>query len=387
MTLIKRWVGSLTFQVLLIALASRFMLMLTNWFSLKAIFVQDYAYPKLNDILFSVTNPLSGWSRWDAAHYVRIAMEGYVGPSGEPEQKRGFFPLYPMLMRAFSWLQPGDVDRGDIAIWGVIVANICFVALVVVLAKVIALHFGDEVALTATTLLLVSPMSFFLNAGYSESLFLLCVMTAFWLAYKQQWLPASIAIALASATRLFGLALIPCILLIAWRNKARLMELAMIAVVGTMGAFSFVLWMWIKYDDALAYWHAQSTYWGNWDVRVGHYRDMLFRDPSGFLVNAGDFVIFINICLAILCLATLPWVWMKIEPGLALFTTIIVVFHFLYTWQSLGRYLLAAIGVYIVWAIWLNRPGWNGVRTAVYVSSAILLATLNVLFAHGFWIV
>ena len=71
------------------------------------------------------------------------------------------------------------------ALWGVIAANLCFLAMVVVLAKVIAIHHGDDVALTATTLLMVSPMAFFLNAGYSESLFLLCVVVAFWFAYRQ----------------------------------------------------------------------------------------------------------------------------------------------------------------------------------------------------------
>ena len=71
-----------------------------------------------------------------------------------------------------------------------------------------------------------------------------------------------------------------------------------------------------------------------------------------------------------------------IEPG------DIVLFHTAYTWHSLGRYLLAGIGVYIVLGILLSKPGWNtGVRTAVIVTSTIVMASLNILFAHGFWIV
>lgn len=383
---LKSFAGSLTFQVLLIALASRFMLMLMNWFTLKIFPVFDRGYPKLYDELIPADNLLAGWSRWDAAHYALVAFEGYVGPDGEPVQTRGFFPLYPMVTRIMAWIVPGEATRSDVAMWGVIVANICFLAMVVMLAKVIAIQFNTEVALTAVTLLMVSPMSFFFNAGYSESLFLLCSVVAFWFAYRQQWIGAGAAIALASATRLFGLALVPCILWIAWKQRAQIRDLVLIPVLGSLGTLAYMLWTWIMYDDLLAYWHAQSTYWGDWQSRVGSYIDILQSAPANMVRSPENFVILINLGIAVLAFATLPWVWKQIEPGMALFTTIIVIFHTVYTWHSLGRYLLAAIGVYVVWAIWLNRLG-NGARTAVFAASTVMLTTLNLMFAHGFWVV
>lgn len=388
MTRIKSLAGTLTFQVLLIALASRFMLMIMNWFTLKIFRVFERGYPKLYDELIPADNLLAGWSRWDAAHYALVAFDGYVGPAGEAVQTRGFFPLYPMIMRVFAWIAPGEASRADVAIWGVIVANIFFIAMVVMLAKLIALQFDRDIALTATTLLMVSPMSFFFNAGYSESLFMLCTVLAFWFAYKQQWIGAGVAIALASATRLFGLALIPCILLIAWKHRVQIRDLILIPAIGVLGTLSYVIWTWITYDDALAYWHSQSEFWGDWQDRVGGYLDIIRTSPQTLVQSPENFVILINLGLAVLALVTLPWVWKRIEPGLALFTTIIVAFHTAYTWHSLGRYLLTAIGVYIIWAIWLNKPSWSsGLRTAVIVASTILLTTLNLMFAHGFWVV
>lgn len=385
---LKSSAGSLTVQVLLIAIASRFMLMVMNWFTFKIFPMFERGYPKLYDELIPADNPLAGWGRWDAAHYALVAFEGYVGPSGEPVQSRGFFPLYPMLTRGFAWIVPGEATRADVALAGVVVANICFLAMVVVLAKMIAIQFDRETALTATTLLMVSPFAFFFSAGYSESLFMLCVVLAFWFAYRQQWIGASVAIALASSTRLLGLALIPCILWIAWKHRAEIRDLVIIPVVGALGTLAYVIWTWFKYDDALAYWNAQSTFWGNWQDRVGGYIDILRDEPMNMIRSPENFVILINLGMAILVLATLPWVWRKVEPGLALFTTIIAVFHIAYTWHSLGRYLLAAIGVYIVWAVWLNRPGWgSGARTAVIVASTVVLTTLNLMFAHGFWVV
>lgn len=380
--------GSLTFQVLLVAVASRFLLMAMNWFTFKIFPTFQRGYPKLFDERIPADHVLAGWSRWDAAHYALVAFDGYAGPEGEPVQTRGFFPLYPMAMRALAWIAPGEATRADVAVAGVIVANICFLAMVVMLAKMIASQFDREIALTATTLLMVSPFAFFFNAGYSESLFLLCVVVAFWFAYRQEWIGASVAIALASATRLFGLALIPCILWIAWKQRAQIRDLVIIPVVGALGALSYVVWTWIRYDDAMAYWNAQSTFWGNWDDRLGNYIDILRDQPMTMLRSPENTIILMNLGMAVMVLATLPWVWKRVEPELALFTTIIAVFHFAYTWHSLGRYLLAAVGVYIVWALWLNRPGWNtGVRTAVIVASTVMLATLNILFAHGFWIV
>ena len=59
-----------------------------------------------------------------------------------------------------------------------------------------------------------------------------------------------------------------------------------------------------------------------------------------------------------------------------------------FTWLSLGRYVLPAVGVYVAVALWLagsGRSGW--VRDIVLVASALLMGLLAVLYATGFWIV
>ena len=56
------------------------------------------------------------------------------------------------------------------------------------------------------------------------------------------------------------------------------------------------------------------------------------------------------------------------------------------TWVSLGRYLLPAVGVYLVAGRWLaepNRSPWT--RDCVVAIGTIALTTLMILFAHGFW--
>src|SRR5215207_1022575 len=46
---------------------------------------------------------LAIWNRWDAPHYLDIARMGYVA-EGVEARWIVFFPLYPWLVRAASWV-------------------------------------------------------------------------------------------------------------------------------------------------------------------------------------------------------------------------------------------------------------------------------------------
>jgi hypothetical protein len=380
--------NSLTFQVLAIAIVTRLGLAFANWFSLRVLPRLPFYDTQRPDWFLPRTPMLDGWARWDSAHYINVALNGYgLDDPEQMGQRVAFFPLYPLLIRAVAAVTGAEATNAGYAIAAIIAANLAFLAAVPLFARLVARLASVEVARVATTLLLLSPLAFFLNAAYTESLFLLLSIGAFLFAYDRKWLPASIAIALASATRLFGLALIPAILLIAWRNGASRRELATIVIVSPLGTLAFFGWLWREYGDPMTYFNAQAN-WGGWQDRVGHYLDVLLRNPGQMLANTHYTMILINVGLAVIFLATLYWVWRHLEPGIALYSTIIVVFHFVYTWNSLGRYLLPALGVYIVAAMLLTRPGWNTwVREAVFITSTIALTLLTILFSHGFWIV
>lgn len=388
MTRLRAISSSLTFQVLAIAITSRLGLFFANWFSLRVLPRLPFYDTQRPDWFLPRTPLLDGWARWDSAHYINVALNGYgLDDPDQVGQRVAFFPLYPLLIRAMAFLTGAEETNAGYAITAIVAANLCFFIAIPLFAKLAARLTSIEVARTATVLLLVSPFGFFLNAAYTESLFLLLSIAALLFAYDRKWFPASLAIALASATRLFGLALIPAILLIAWRNRASLRELATIVFVSPLGTMAFFGWLWWEYGDPFAYFNAQAN-WGGWDDRVGNYLDVLLREPGQMLANNQYTIILVNVALAVLWLIALYWVWRHLEPGLALYTTIIVVFHVVYTWNSLGRYLLPALGVYIVAAMLLNRPGWNTwVRETVLITSTIALTLLTILFSHGFWIV
>ena len=60
------------------------------------------------------------------------------------------------------------------------------------------------------------------------------------------------------------------------------------------------------------------------------------REPGQMLANTHYTIILVNVALAVLWLVALYWVRRHLEPGIALYTTIILVFHFACTWNALA---------------------------------------------------
>src|SRR5262249_53553555 len=117
----------------------------------------------------SLRSQLLAWYHWDAIAYVRIARHGYASPSST-----AFFPLWSLLMRGLGGLFGGSLEADYVA--GLLLANACFYAALVLLYHLLASQFAPEVARVALICLAFHPYALFFFAGYTESLFLLlCV--------------------------------------------------------------------------------------------------------------------------------------------------------------------------------------------------------------------
>ena len=327
-----------------------------------------------------------GWAPWDTGHYIRIAMNGYG--AGDDPGSPAFFPLFPLLMRALTWLPALEPTSSGLAVAAVLIANVYFLAAVPLFAMLAERACGREIALTASALLCLSPFSFFFSAGYTESLFLLLVVGAFLLATDGRWTLASVVAALATATRVSGVALPAALLLTAWTRGESRRELLTIALVSPLGIVAYMAYTWQVLGDPLAFLTAQGD-WGGWRARTGHFLKVFLTSPGELLYgNVVLVVVLLNVLMGLLWLASLPWVWRNLDGGLALFTSLLVLVHGATTWNSLRRYLLPAIGFYIAAAALLARPearGWP--RDVAVAVSAMLLTMLTVIFGHGGWVI
>lgn len=136
------------------------------------------------------------WANWDGGHFRGIAEAGYI-----PFQVV-FFPLYPILIKSL-------MINGIPSLWGgLIISNLSIIGALFYLYKLVNLDFEEKSAKKAIFIVLAFPTAFYFGAVYSESLFLLLTVGAFYYARQKSWLIALIFASLSAVTRLMGLVVI-----------------------------------------------------------------------------------------------------------------------------------------------------------------------------------
>jgi hypothetical protein len=163
---------------------------------------------------------LSSLTGSDSVYLLGIAAGGY---HSEPISKGfldwAFFPLYPIVTRLVSFL-----TFGDIALAGVLVSNVAFIAALVVLYRLAVPHLGHDVAVRSLAFVALAPGAVAFAMAYTDSLYLLLAAGAFLAAEQRRWWLMGLLYGLASLTRLQGLLLgLPLLILVyqsagTWRS-------------------------------------------------------------------------------------------------------------------------------------------------------------------------
>jgi hypothetical protein len=326
---------------------------------------------------------------WDAAWYRSIAFEGYIHHGGASNV--AFFPLYPLLVRGAAYLVP---DR-CLASWAVSQG-----ALLLALAGLYRLSRArlgdDEDARWTVILLLAWPFAFFYAATYTEALFLCLAVWAFHFAERRRFWISGLLGALAAATRLTGICLLPALLLATpWRQPGdetlpRLVRLVrelrprlpLFLVPG--GTLAFFGYLHFAFGDFWANLRAAREGWGRGPGKGSH--DL--SAAASALFEAAEYphqVIYAVYLL--LALALLPLVrrlparhgW-----GYTLFVLGIALPGALSGLEAFGRYLAPAFPL-----AWMLVPAARQAppRAALAVLLLSLFQGLFLFFhTHGLWI-
>jgi hypothetical protein len=191
------------------------------------------------------------WARWDSVWFLRIAEHGYDSASGAAA---AFYPLYPA---AVSLL--GRALFGHYVLAGILVSLAAAFGAFLLLHRVAEERLGADGARRAVLYLAVFPFAFFLQAVYSESLYLLLTLAAFVLAERRRFLAAGAVTGLALLTRPTAAALLPALALLAWRERERLWALLSLAVAPLLFA-AYPLYLWSAEGDPWAFLHAQRLW-------------------------------------------------------------------------------------------------------------------------------
>ena len=189
------------------------------------------------------------WARWDSVFFLRIAEHGYEHLA---RSATAFFPLYPAAVGLL-----GRILLGHYVLAGILVSLAAGLGSFVLLYRLAEGRLGAEGARRTVLYLALFPMALFLQAVYSESLYLLLSVAAFLLAERRRFLAAGLICGLALLTRPVAIALLPALALIAWRSPDARRNFARLAVAPVVFA-AYPLLLWIQRGDPLEFLHAQG---------------------------------------------------------------------------------------------------------------------------------
>jgi hypothetical protein len=207
------------------------------------------------------------FARWDTFFYYSIATRGYAwNPSLFTYQNVVFFPLYPLLMR---WC--GALIGGYPMVAGVLISLCAFAGALALLYRLAALEIGEDHAWRVVLLVAVFPYALFFSAVYTESLFFLLTVGAFY-AMRRGYLGRAVVCGLAAGlTRPNGFWLaLPLACIALWgddrgvggpRGRKPLALSLLVASAPIVGTAIFSLYLQMRFADALAWVHGQAA-WG-----------------------------------------------------------------------------------------------------------------------------
>jgi hypothetical protein len=266
--------------------------------------------------------------------------------------------------------------------------------------------FDARAARAATLCLAFFPTAFFLNAVYTEALFLAMTAGTVWAALvRRDFLVAGLFGALAAATRNVGvLLLVP--LFFEWLRHRR--DFGVRGVLGMAlvpaGLSAYAAYLWARFGDPLLFARQQGDYWNRevsgplatlgdaWraaGVGMGYVLDpatlFLGTDATPALeasnvLNAGFLAFFLVVAVA--GLFVLP-------PGLSVYSAVLVLLPVLtpsprFPLMSLPRFVLGAFPVFLVLGYLLSRYRWT-LATWLVISGG-LGAALTALFVTWRWV-
>lgn len=330
---------------------------------------------------------IDGWARWDSGWYKGISEAGYSNLPNEAGQRdTAFFPLYPLLLAAARFV------CGNSILAGVLVSNLAFALGLVLLYEFAKQRFSTEVAWRAVVLVSIFPFSFIFGALYTESVFFLASMGAFYFAERRRWFVAALfGIGVATSKTLGVTIALPLAVLYMqqreWQWKR--IDASVVAVASPLvGLAAYALYLQHRFGDPLAFVHAQNA--AGWSSAHDQYARLeLFVDelkmlssPSGVL--AGDFHM-TNVANIVAILWAIPLAvgaWRVLGPAYSIWSFLVIASS-LGIWIGFGRYIAPVFPLFVTMAVWLRRESWFLGVGYFWTGTLTLLA---ILFSHFYWI-
>jgi hypothetical protein len=340
-------------------------------------------YQREQFTVFGSTSPFwDTFARYDSGYYEGIAWSGYA-PLAGGRSNIAYFPVYPLLMRSVGRLF--GRHHAIYFISGIGVSWVCFVLAMVALYYLARLDLSRRQAERAVLLATIFPFAFFFGVAYSESTFLLFAVLAFYGFRTRRWVLGGLCGAVATATRVPGILLVPALAWVAFKATSTTPAATtppvpasptrdrIWAVIGVLLAASgfgaYCLYIYQLTGNAFE-WAATLQRWGYYPGGapwIGPARLIrhLVTHPYAYL--AGDPIAPYETLYGvtgILFALAIPFVWMKFGAGYGLFML-------LNLWLPLSSGVFEGVGRYcsVLFPafLWLATTRSRTISTAIVV--------------------
>ncbi len=317
--------------------------------------------------------------RWDSNHYISIAKNWYSNV-GEQRFFIVFLPLYPILIRLTTF------DYRYMNLSALLISNVSSIIAMVYLFKLAKLDFGDDVAKRSVLYFSIYPTAYFLCAIYTEGLFLALATACVYYARKGRWLVAGVLGMLSSLTRIFGIILLPTLIieyLLQRRWKWR--EVNINIFWSGLVLVGFLIYLIINYKvtgDFFTFMEIERTHWyQSIDPLLGLERAWRRAISASFPENIT--VGSAQIIFALLGLLGVAGSFFRLRLSYSvymLFTWMMSVSTSF--WISVPRYVMAMFPLFILLSLCGRRKEFNYIAISVF---SVSLYFFTILFSLGQW--
>ncbi len=362
-------------------------------------FLPQSAFPYLDDLQKSgLPHFLYSFANFDGTIYLKIAKSGYLPLT------HAFFPLYPIMIAVGSIaLQP--------VLAGMLISLCSFVGILFVLNKYLtALGVKNNNRYKIFAAFLLFPTSFYLLGVYTESLFLLLLVSSLYSMHKKKYFFTFILSALAALTRFVGIFLvIPLFFealtaygLFGYSPKILIQKIMknlkpILPLLGApIGFLIYSIFLWQTTGDPIRFFNNLPDFQTGRQTDLILFPQVMFRYIKIFLtaqMNFQYFIAAVEFAVFLLVLIILSYDLLRIyrkeykhllvRLGLNLFSFVnLLLPTFTGTFTSLPRYVLTSLSFFIV----LGEIKHKRIQIILFILFMILHLILFTFFIQGYFV-
>jgi hypothetical protein len=331
------------------------------------------------------------WHRWDALWYSSIAQDGYQYHGEREATNVGFFPLFPLVNGVILRLTGLPVEAS-----GALVSTIVTLFACVMLYKLTVGETDDPGTARRTVLYLIAfPAAYYLAIGYSEALYLLCVLGVFYFARQGRWWWCGALAFLAGLARLHGALLIVPLgyeyfRQKQWNLRAILRPEIITVLAAPLGVLAFNFYLNAQFGQPAGYF---SPYFQIQTMFFKGIRTEAFPTFPGTTLANSLFGLFngrpstesiaVMAALVFLLIMTVE-VWARLPRVYGVYMLTVVLFSLVGgDLISLPRFVLPMFPAFIALAQ-LGKREWAD--RLILIPSLMLQGVLALMFTKGYWI-